>query len=248
MSLTLAAGLVLAVLATAFMSGIFGMAGGMVLMLVLALAVPAATAMVIHGVVQFASNSWRTLLWRQHVRWDLTGRQMLGSLSAAAVAAVIAFRPNTAVTLIGLGLLPWLQLALPRRFSPSIERPGMAYLCGFTSTACHLVAGVSGPLYDVFFQTTSLDRRGVVATKAAGQCIGHMMKTLYAGALLAGPLNPWDDVSPWFLAIAILAAFAGTSLSRPVLERLSDVNFFRYTRWVLLVVGTISLWQGVMRL
>jgi hypothetical protein len=44
------------VLATSFISGIFGMAGGMVLMGILLLLLSVEQAMVIHGVAQFASN------------------------------------------------------------------------------------------------------------------------------------------------------------------------------------------------
>ena len=47
------------VLATSFLSGIFGMAGGMVLMGILLLLMSVEQAMVIHGVAQFASNGWR---------------------------------------------------------------------------------------------------------------------------------------------------------------------------------------------
>ena len=52
-----------AVLATSVISGIFGMAGGLILMLILAQMFTVPAAMVLHGVTQFFSNGWRAVLW-----------------------------------------------------------------------------------------------------------------------------------------------------------------------------------------
>ena len=55
--------------ATAFLSGLFGMAGGLILIGVLLAFMPLPTAMVLHAITQMASNGWRALLWRAHIRW-----------------------------------------------------------------------------------------------------------------------------------------------------------------------------------
>ena len=44
-----------------------------------------------------------------------------------------------------------------------------------------LIAGVAGPLLDVFFVRSTIDRRAVVATKAATQAISHTLKVGYYG-------------------------------------------------------------------
>ena len=44
------------VIVTSIISGIFGMAGGLVLMLILGLILPVQSAMVLHGATQFFSN------------------------------------------------------------------------------------------------------------------------------------------------------------------------------------------------
>ena len=51
--------LCLVMLATSFLSGIFGMAGGMILIGVLLVLLPVQTAMVLHAVTQIASCGWR---------------------------------------------------------------------------------------------------------------------------------------------------------------------------------------------
>ena len=49
--------------ATAFLSGMFGMAGGLILIGVLLALMPVPEAMALHAVTQMASNGWRALLW-----------------------------------------------------------------------------------------------------------------------------------------------------------------------------------------
>ena len=56
---------------TSFISGIFGMAGGMLLIGFLLVLLPVPVAMVFHGVIQIAANGWRAWLWRHHVKWSV---------------------------------------------------------------------------------------------------------------------------------------------------------------------------------
>ena len=82
MSLILTAAICLTMVATSFLSGIFGMAGGMILVGVLIVVLPLPEAMMLHGVTQMASNGWRGLLWIKHVRWGAIGAYLAGSAAA----------------------------------------------------------------------------------------------------------------------------------------------------------------------
>src|SRR5882672_4306011 len=93
-----------ATLITAAISGVFGMAGGLILMGVLAAFVPVATAMVMHGFIQIIANFSRAaLLWR-HISWPIIGRYALGIIAAVALIAVLAWRPNQPEVFVLLGL------------------------------------------------------------------------------------------------------------------------------------------------
>jgi uncharacterized membrane protein YfcA len=59
LSIPVAFGLAVSIIATSFLSGLFGMAGGMVLMGLLLLLMPVPAAMVLHGITQVASNGAR---------------------------------------------------------------------------------------------------------------------------------------------------------------------------------------------
>ena len=60
-------------LVTSFISGIFGMAGGIILMAVLVALVSVAMAMIIHGGIQMFANGYRAFLLRVSTAWRVLG-------------------------------------------------------------------------------------------------------------------------------------------------------------------------------
>ena len=83
--------LCLVMVATAFLSGIFGMAGGMVLIGILLVLLPVPAAMVLHAVTQMASNGWRGWLWRRHVRWRPVAAYAAGAVAALTIWSAIVY-------------------------------------------------------------------------------------------------------------------------------------------------------------
>ncbi len=69
MSLLIGSFFVFVVFFTSMLSGIFGMAGGLVLMWFLLLAFPAASAMAVHGAIQLTANGSRAWLSRRCIVW-----------------------------------------------------------------------------------------------------------------------------------------------------------------------------------
>src|SRR3546814_4824232 len=94
MSPLLIAGICTVIVGTSFLSGIFGMAGGMVLVGVLLAVLPVPEAMALHAVTQMASNGWRAVLWWRHVRWRVVAAYLAGCAVALAVWSVWLFVPR----------------------------------------------------------------------------------------------------------------------------------------------------------
>ena len=244
LSLPLAAGFAVAIVSTSFISGIFGMAGGMILMGILLAFMPMAPAMVLHGLVQIAANGWRAWQWRSHIAWRIVGHYAVGAAVAFAAVGVTAVMASKPVALIIVGLSPLLGLLLPGRFAPDIGKPSHGHGCGALCTLLQLVAGVSGPILDVFFVRSALTSRQLIATKAAVQMLGHFLKAAYFGHVLAGS----EALSLIAVVMAIPLAFAGTYLSRFVLETISETQFRTWSRYVIGAVSSIYLIQGVVLL
>jgi uncharacterized protein len=129
-------------LVTSFLSGIFGMGGGMILMGALLPLLPLPAAMVLHAISQMTSNGWRAALWVRYVEWRIFARYVAGLV------------PDQAVVLIVLGVMPFIAVAIPDWLAPRADRPAGAEITGFVSTALQLISGVSGPVLDVFFVRT----------------------------------------------------------------------------------------------
>lgn len=229
-------------LVTSFISGILGMAGGMILMGVLLALLPLPAAMMLHGIAQLAANGWRAFLLRRDLDWRVFRGFAWGAAAALLLFAVLQLVVSKGVALVAMGLMPFIGLALPERLHLNVERRGHPFACGVACTALSLMAGVSGPILDLFYVRSKMGRHAVVATKAATQSLGHLLKIAYFGGIVA---VAGATVEPLFALAMVALAFVGTSLSKQVLERISDASFRRWTRWTVMTLGVAYLASGV---
>ena len=171
--------LLASVLATSVISGVLGMAGGMILMAILVSMMSVPGAMIVHGVVQATSNGSRAWFLRAHIRWRVLPPYLLGAAATLAAFTALTLVPEAGLVLVLVGIFPWLARIVPRLKGLDVERPATAVACGATVTAAQLFAGASGPLLDVFYLNSTMDRYQVVASKAFTQIIGHGLKLAY---------------------------------------------------------------------
>lgn len=225
---------------TSFLSGIFGMAGGLILVGVLLAVMPLPDAMALHAVTQIASNGWRTALWIRHVHWRIVAAYAAGRLLALGAWSLVRFVPEKPWALLGLGASPFLVRLLPRGMRPDAESPAQGVLYGTLCMALMLLTGVAGPLADSFFLGGKLERRQVVATKSMCQTLSHALKLVY----FAGLIENAGSVDPWLGGMAILASMAGTMLARRVLEGMSDASFRLWGGRIIAAIGLFYLAQG----
>ncbi len=228
---------------TSVISAVFGMAGGMMLMGLYAATLPVQVAMVLHGVTQLFANGFRAFLLRDRfygagLVWYGVGA--LASLAFFTWLALVVARP---VIFLVLGGIPLALSALPRRFAPNFVRPGAALACGVLCTSGSLLAGVSGPLLDVFFVRAELDRFQVIATKAFTQVVGHLIKIVYFAWLLRGPALEMN-IPLWLYPTLVACAFVGTRAGGKILESLTDGAFRRWTGRLVIELSLLYLCKG----
>ena len=108
---------------TALLSGVFGMAGGLILIGVLLVVMPLPQAMVLHAVTQMASNGWRAFLWWRHIEWKIAAASVVGSVLAVGLWSIWLYVPDRAVALLLLGISPFIVRAIPDSVLPP-PRPG----------------------------------------------------------------------------------------------------------------------------
>jgi uncharacterized membrane protein YfcA len=232
---------------SSFLSGVFGLAGGMVLLGVLLVFLEVTAAMVLFSVIQFFANAWRALQWWGFVRWRIFWFYCLGGVVAFAVMRLIAFIPDKALIYLLLGIMPFLIELIPARARPNIEWRGVPFLTGVLTTIVQFLTGVGGLFLDIFFQKSLLDRKTTLATKAVAQTASHVLRASYF--ISFGPIG--DEIGLWNMLVAIVLAIGGTALAPFVIERMSDHDFRQWTRAIIFIISGIYIgraawlvWQG----
>ena len=106
-------------------------------------------------------------------------------------------------------------------------------LYGVACMTLILLTGVAGPLIDTYFLGGKLDRREIVATKAACQIFGHAAKLVYFGGMIdqAGSLDPLVAV------LAIVASMIGTNVAGALLVAMTDQQF---RTWANAIIAAIA--------
>ena len=240
MSVIVTAIILLATLATAFLSSIFGMLGGLILMGLLASILPIASAMVLHGLIQLTSNGYRAWLNLAHINWPIVTTLFIGNVAAMVALVWVAFTPDRITVLLALGVLPYIAWALPKNLALDVTKKPVGLIAGAVVVATNLLAGVGGPLFDVFFQRVALTRHQIVATKAVAQALGHISKIIFYGGLAStASAEDWPQV--YLLLAAIIASLIGTGLGKRVLDTMRDATFFSWTQRILLSVGALLM-------
>jgi uncharacterized protein len=240
--------LMLAVLAlmvaTSFLSGIFGMAGGLILIGVLLVLLPLPEAMALHAVTQMAANGWRGFLWYKHIRWRAALTFLAGAGLAFLIWTIWRYVAPKPLALILLGISPFLVRLFPADLKPNAERLRDGLVYGAGSMSLMLTAGVSGPLIDTFFLGGSLERRQIVATKSICQFFCHGMKFLYFGSVI----DQAAGLDPVMATCAVIASIIGTSAAKPILDRLTDTQYRLWANRIVTTIAAIYLVQGAMLL
>lgn len=227
-----------AIFLTSLLSGVVGMAGGLILIVVLVILMPVPSAMIVHGIVQGVANGSRFWFLREHTAWHILPWYIGGVAVTTALFSVFKFVADPAIVLIAAGGLPWVSQFTPDRFKLDVTRPAIALICGFVVTATQLVAGASGPILDAFYQRTALDRFEIVATKAFTQAVGHVVKIAYFTYISTTiPGASHVLLSWWVIALAIVGSLIGTRIGTRVLARLSETRFRQWTNLLILSLG-----------
>jgi len=235
---------VVATLATAFLSSIFGMLGGLILMGILVSLMQVGPAMILHGLIQMTSNGYRAWLNQKDINWKIVSTLLIGNVLAMATLFFIAFVPDRITVLFALGILPYIAWAMPTNLAFDVTKTPIGILAGIVVVGTNLLAGTGGPLLDVFFQRVEMTRHQVVATKAVAQFLGHVSKVIFFGGLaISSSSENWPAF--WLLITAMAVSVIGTTLGKRVLDKINDKTFFSWTQRIMLTVGAIMIARAI---
>jgi len=223
---------------TSIVSGVMGLAGGMLLLSVLLFYLEPVVAIPVHGVVQLVSNASRAWFQRAHVRWDAVWRFAwpllpTGALGLGLLRSVPADAGRLligAFVLVATWAPGWLRLG-GRGKDARRALPWGGAAVGFTSTA----VGATGPLLAPFILALGLGPQATVGTLAACQIFQHSSKLLLFGAT-------GFEFTRFALPLAGLcaASIAGSAIGARLLDRIPE-RLFRSAVRLLLTGLALSL-------
>lgn len=235
--------------ATAVLSAILGMAGGMVLLSVMLLFMDPLEAIPLHGVIQLVSNASRGVFQREHVDTGIVWRYALPLLPMGFAGLLLAQSLSPAVTraLIGAFVLlaTWAPAVLLLGAHPErADRNRRFVALGAAVGLLNVTVGATGPLIAPFFLNLGLTRHQIIGTKAACQTLGHLAKLVVFGA--AG-----FAFMAFALPLALLCAvgIAGTWLGSRILGRVSELWFTRLYKTALTLIALhLLVFEGLARI
>jgi uncharacterized membrane protein YfcA len=232
-------GLSLAAFGAAFFGVWAGTAGGVILLAIMALVIPAAVIVPVHTVVMLGSGATRTMLmWRFVMR-----KTILPYLIGAALGAALGARVFVALPIsLSLGILGAFILVVT--WMPTLGRLGAErsrfVVLGFFTTFLGIFVSATGTLLAPFVASAAPDRRNHSATLGALMLTTHVAK-LVAFGVIGFAIGP-------FMALAVamtLASAAGNWIGKMALAYTPEARFRLIFQLVLTVMALKLLWNAV---
>ncbi len=246
--------LLIGALGTAIFSAVFGVAGGMMLFVLLTLSLDAKSAIPLHAIVQLVSNVSRVILSWKHIHRAIVWRFMLLIPAGAYCGGLLVeySNPKMMEIIIGVSILGMLYL-LPDKKDQTQDQTNkdqakdkqnnynLFIILGFLSGFLGMLVGVVGPFLSPFFIRQRLKKEEVVATKAACQSIAHLVKIPTFGFVVAFDYQQYS----WLIACLCLVTIVGTWIGKNLIHKISDQNYHFWEKLILTVLSLVMIGKAV---
>ena len=236
MSLLDAGLLVAASLVTSFISAAFGIGGGFTLIALLALLLPPAALIPVHGIVQLGSNAGRVGIMLKQVVWRPVLPFVIGTVIGASLGAMVVVQLPPWAVQLALGIfIIWAVFA---RLPPIQQR--YILLGGVVSSFLTMFFGATGNFIAAMVKTMNLDPVPHVATHSLMMTFQHLAKVLIFG-LIGFQFGPY-----MILIIGMLiSGFIGTIIGSRFLTKAGGRYFKPVLNTILSLAAARLIWAGV---
>jgi uncharacterized membrane protein YfcA len=222
---------------TSFITAAAGLGGGTVLLAVMAILMPAAAIIPVHGAVQIGSNLSRTVLTRKHIQRHVLLPFIAGSIVGAGIGGVTVIQLPPAVLKAGLGCF-----ILWSVWGPTVKAAGRLAVIGtgVVSTFLTMFFGATGTFVSAMVKTLQLGRLEHVATQSACMVAQHIIKVVTFG-LLGFAYGQYA----FLIAAMIFSGFIGVLIGTRLLLKMNDAIFHRTLAIVLTILAVRLILDGL---
>jgi len=211
------------------------MAGGVILLSVIALIVETSYIVPLHAGVQLVSNSTRLILFYKHIKWNIILYFLCGVLPGAFIGIFIFEMLDKDLIKLMMGVFILVITYLPKRKNQTNLTYKIFLPVGFVSGFIGIFFGAIGPFIGPFFLRKDVLKEELVATKAVCQAITHLIKIPLFGLIGINFLNFWQLFL--FLSATVII---GTFIGKNVLKKIND-NLFRIIFKALLTIIALKI-------
>jgi uncharacterized membrane protein YfcA len=228
--------LVAASLVTSFISAAFGIGGGFTLIALLALLLPPAALVPVHGIVQLGSNAGRVGIMLKQVVWRPVLPFVIGTVIGASLGAMVVVQLPPWAVQLALGIfIIWAVFA---KLPPIQQR--YILLGGVVSSFLTMFFGATGNFIAAMVKTMNLDPVPHVATHSLMMTFQHLAKVLIFG-LIGFQFGPY-----MILIIGMLiSGFIGTIIGSRFLTKAGGRYFKPVLNTILSLAAARLIWAGV---
>lgn len=217
----------------AAMTAALSLGGGLLLIGVMSLVMPAAAIVPVHGVLLLGSNTGRAAVLHRFIDRKIVVSFATGAIFGAIVGGLIVTNlPTGMLRLFIAGFILFTQ------WGPKISLPTgrqAVRITGFFSVILSLFVGATGPfITSLLAAIPRFERRQLIGTAAGCLTVQHGLKVGVFG--LGGfQFVPWAGL----IIVALLAGFAGTLMGTTLLGRMPEALFRRILKAVLTVMALL---------
>ena len=228
--------LVAASLVTSFISAAFGIGGGFTLIALLALLLPPAALIPVHGIVQFGSNAGRVGIMLKDVVWRPVLPFVIGTLIGAGLGAMVVVQLPPWAVQLALGIfIIWAVFA---KLPPIQQR--YILLGGVVSSFLTMFFGATGNFIAAMVKSMNLYPVPHVATHSLMMTFQHFIKVLIFGLI-------GFQFGPYIILIIgmLISGFIGTIIGSRFLTKAGGRYFKLVLNTILFLAAARLIWAGV---
>lgn len=212
--------LTVSVFCCSIISGMMGMAGGVLFLGILASFVETTYVVPIYAVVMLVSSSSRSILFHKHINWQIVLRYALGLLPGALLGIyVFQLLPKDLIKL-SMGIFILAAIFLPVSKSESRFNVGIFVPVGLVAGFFGIFFGASGPLTSSFYIRQGIIKEALIASKSTCSVLEHALKIFLFGLIGINVLS-YGGV----ILCLVLAVIPGIYIGKRFLNKISDRYF-----------------------
>ncbi len=201
-------------------SGMMGMAGGVLFLGILASFVETAYIVPIYATVMTVSSGARTLLFYKHINWRIFFRFTLGLLPGALLGIFIFQLLPKDIIKLAMGFFILAMIFLPVSKKESKLDVWVFLPVGLAAGFFGIFFGASGPLTSPFYVRQGIIKEAMIGTKSACSLLEHALKIYLFGMI---GINVLDYGT--LLIFLVIAVVPGIYIGKRLLNKISDRTF-----------------------